>query len=238
MSGRARAASPSSAGRTFGSYETVTRPRLCTRSTRSTTLVFPGGGPSPMNRCADSASRPGPAPEPPHPSRSGSRRRRSPPRGSRSPGWSTHLLRASVDPDTAGFQVRRDHFSERIPPQTRLERHRDAQPGETERDVRRAATRMCGQCPASALPDQVDERLPDDNEHPLSPLDEIDELPRPRTGRAREGDARGIIVDPEPPSSQTRNEIQRLTLGVSSTNQRSGAPSLPRGHHQASTRPA
>jgi hypothetical protein len=43
---------------------------------------------------------------------------------------------------------------------------------------------MCGQCPASALPDQVDERFPDDNEHPLTSLDEIDGLPRRRTGKA------------------------------------------------------
>ena len=192
-----------------------------------------------MNRCADTGPRSGAAPGAPHPSRSGSRRRRSPPRGSRSPGWSTHPLRAPVDPDTAGFQVRRDHLSERIPPQTRLERHRDAQPGETQRDVCRAATRMCGQCPASALPDQVDERLPDDNKHPLylTQRDRWTPAPPHRAGRDG-GRARGIIVIPEPPSSPTPNEIQRWTLGVRSAYQRSGAPSLPRGHHQASTRPA
>ena len=148
------------------------------------------------------------------------------------------LLRASVDPDTAGFQVRRNYLPERIPPQTRLERHRDAQPGETKRDVRRAATRMRGQCPASALPDQVDERLTRRQRTSAFPHSTRSMDSRaPAHGRPGRRRSRHQAV-PDPPSSQTRNEIQRLTLGVRTTNQRSGAPSLPRGHHQASTRPA
>jgi hypothetical protein len=54
---------------------------------------------------------------------------------------------------------------------------------------------MCCQCPIAALPDQIYERLPDDNEHPFTTLDEIAGLPaRRRTERARAGPRSRIIV--------------------------------------------
>ena len=37
---------------------------------------------------------------------------------------------------------------------------------------------MCGKCPIAALPDQIYERLSNDNEHPFTSLDEIAGLPR------------------------------------------------------------
>jgi quinol monooxygenase YgiN len=80
------------------------------------------------------------------------------------------LLETSVDANAARLEVRQDHRSEGIPAQTGLERDVVAQPGQTERDVRRAATRMCGERPASALADEVDERFSDDDEHRITLL--------------------------------------------------------------------
>jgi hypothetical protein len=76
--------------------------------------------------------------------------------------------------------VREDHLSEGIPTQTRLERDGVAQPSQTERNVRWAATRMCGERPASALADQVDERFSDDNEHRFTSRDDIEASPARR----------------------------------------------------------
>jgi hypothetical protein len=65
---------------------------------------------------------------------------------------------------------------------------------------------MRGKCPIAALPDQIYERLSNDNEHPFTSLDEIAGLPaRPRTGRARAGPRSRIIGR----SSPSGNEIQR-----------------------------
>jgi hypothetical protein len=101
------------------------------------------------------------------------------------------LIVPAIDLYGARLQVPADHLSERIVPEAGLERHGDAQPAQAERDVRRAAARMRRQRPPSALPDQVDERLPDDDEHPLDLLDEI-EVPRAPAEECRGGDpARG-----------------------------------------------
>jgi hypothetical protein len=54
---------------------------------------------------------------------------------------------------------------------------------------------MRGKCPIAALPDQIYERLSNDNEHPFTSLDEIAGLSAcRRTGRARAGPRSRIIV--------------------------------------------
>jgi hypothetical protein len=79
------------------------------------------------------------------------------------------LVTASVDANAAAFEVRGDHLAERVTSEPRLQRHGNAEACQAERDVGWAAARMRGQGPPSTLPDEVDERLADDNEHPVHP---------------------------------------------------------------------
>jgi hypothetical protein len=59
--------------------------------------------------------------------------------------------------------------SERIASQPGHQHHRVAEPREAERHVRGAAARVGGERSASALADEIDERLADDDEHLASP---------------------------------------------------------------------
>src|SRR5918998_3304745 len=65
-----------------------------------------------------------------------------------------------------------DHLTEPVVPKARHERNRNTQPRQTERDVSRATARMSDEGPTSALADQVDKRLPDDNKHAHHPWTE------------------------------------------------------------------
>src|SRR5207248_2374672 len=91
-------------------------------------------------------------------------------RGERRNGEAGRYVRSTtsidtVDTDAASPQVFNDHFAEPVVSETRYERHRNIQPRQTERDVSRATARMGDERLTSALADQVDKRLPDDNEH-------------------------------------------------------------------------